>query len=342
MRLTWPEVRARLVGRDLAHQAPARGVIRRRARAPRDRHADRTRFRRLPSQRLQGPPRSPSSLSRRTAPRAPLATGGDDHALKFWSIDSGELYKSVQIDSKLTGDGVNSLAFSPKGDQVVAATGGGAQLWSVESGQLARRLDPWEAGALGAAWSPRGDLIATTRRGDERVRVFSASDGWLAHTLVGHHGDVYALAFAPTGDRLATASADETVRLWSLSSEKPVRVYVHSGAVLALAFSPVGDLLAATADDHSLRIWSALDGRSILDRIRTSGSVRALAFSPSGDRLYYGGDDQVVRAIDPRSGAVLWSRTIDSKPLALALSSDGEKLALSLGSGQVQVWWTGR
>jgi len=49
------------------------------------------------------------------------------------------------------------------------------------------------------------------------ARVWDATSGRSLLTLRGHSDAVYDVAFCPDGTRLATASADTTVRVYSLS-----------------------------------------------------------------------------------------------------------------------------
>ena len=68
--------------------------------------------------------------------------------------------------------------------------------------------------------------------------------------LAGHGGEVSALAFAPDGRTLASAS--RTVRLWDLASGAETRRLAgHNGPVNALAFAPDGGTLASAGDDKT-------------------------------------------------------------------------------------------
>jgi WD40 repeat protein len=64
------------------------------------------------------------------------------------------------------------------------------------------------------------------------------------------------LAFSPDGRLLATASHDETARLWDPATGEHRRTLTgHTGAVCGVAFSPDGRLLATTSYDETARLW---------------------------------------------------------------------------------------
>src|SRR5207248_2893166 len=64
-------------------------------------------------------------------------------------------------------------------------------------------------------------------------------------TLQGHTGWVTSVAFSPDGQRLASASWDQTVKVWDATTGQVVRTFKgHTGQVLSVAFSPDGRRLA--------------------------------------------------------------------------------------------------
>ena len=86
----------------------------------------------------------------------------------------------------------------------------------------------------------------------------------LGDPLTGHTGAVSAVAFAPDGHTLATASDDQTVLLWDVTDPaRPRRLgdplTGHTGAVTAVAFAPDGHTLATASDDQTVLLWDVAD-----------------------------------------------------------------------------------
>ncbi|CAI7627747.1 unnamed protein product [Penicillium pancosmium] len=159
-------------------------------------------------------------------------------------------------------------------------------------------------------------------------------------TLEGHSDPVTSIAWSPDGSRLASASYDETVRIWDPATGQSISTLEgHSNGVASIAWSPDGSRLASGSDDETVRIWDPATGQSISILEGHSDEVRSIAWSPDGSRLASGSYDETVRIWDPTTGqsiSILEGHSDEVR--SIAWSPDGSRLASGSYDETVRIW----
>ncbi len=112
----------------------------------------------------------------------------------------------------------------------------------------------------------------------------------------------------------------------------------HKSDVLGVAISSDGRLAASGSADGTVRLWEVVSGSPIDSLPSRGGGVRALSFSPDGARIAWGGQEQrlvVWNLIDRSSDLTV---TCPERIQCLAFDAAGERLAVGLYDGSLQLW----
>jgi WD40 repeat protein len=229
-----------------------------------------------------------------------LATGGEQQAVHLWDVsDPRRPHPLATLSPAFSGD-VESIAISPDGHTLTAASSAPDPLceWDI--------ADPTRAVERPAPPVPGGFALAMS------------------------------VAFSPDGRQLAAGGSDGDVLLWPANrSTSPPRVlHAGTGTVNALAFSSRSDNLYSGDIAGVVDEW-ALPGGTVAHTLSgaTNSAVNALAVSADGTQVAIGRADNAVEQVSadlktveatvPNPGPVTGVDYSRTSPTLYATAADG-------------------
>jgi WD40 repeat protein len=259
-----------------------------------------------------------------------LASGGKDGKVRIWDTADGTPLQVFEAGDRP----VSTLAFSAAGEEVIVGDEDGSlNLWRLRENSESRHLYAHTRLISDVATAPDGRRIVSAGL-DGVIRLWDSNIEKEIWSVEAHHGGVTSLAFSPDGHGLVSGGRDGVVRTWDASSGRPAAsLSGHTGWVISAAYSVDGSHVVSSDANGFVRVWQLSTGeaRYVLgDGLR---SENAVGISPEGRYAFSGGLNLAVTIWDLDLGSRLRTLTINDYINDLAISRNGQTLALATSIG---------
>ena len=184
----------------------------------------------------------------------------------LWNVDDGAVLRKLES----THPTALRTVFSPDG-KLMASSGsdGPIHLWNTSTWEKVGTLTGHSGDVRGLKFSHDGRTLASGGV-DQAIHLWDVEAKKEKSQLqpAGGTGEsrmqVLAVAYAPDGNRVATASEDGRISTYDVRSGKLVQSWQgHSDAAVCLAYSPDGQTLASGGYDKAVQLWNPAAGHPL-------------------------------------------------------------------------------
>ncbi|KAF9356570.1 hypothetical protein BGX34_009860, partial [Mortierella sp. NVP85] len=235
-----------------------------------------------------------------------LATFNIDGTVQLWGVGSGERLHSLC-------SGVQNAALSPNWGHIATRSKGIVQLRDVETGDCTgelRGVDDvesmiWSPQGDQIAMISWGVLtlwkIKSNRQDDDKNQAGNESDG--GFSLYNSWGPGLA-KFSPNGAQIACTRSDlsedeQDFTLYLHDTVTETQLWAsegHTKVIASIVYSSRGDLIVTASGDQTVRLWDAISGqcRAVIQDFQHEVRDIAWVETPSAQYVFAGCEDGVV------------------------------------------------
>ncbi|MEL6495817.1 MAG: caspase family protein [Cyanobacteria bacterium J06623_7] len=233
--------------------------------------------------------------------------------LKFITPTTGDRYKLISV-------GVDKTA----------------RIW-----QVLNRSGDRQQEISSIAASPTSPHVFASTGGDGKINIWESVGGkqTIVQNLPGHERTIAQIKYSPDGKTIASASWDNSVKLWNADNGELITSLKHADAVNSIAFSPDNQTLVTGAENNKIYIWS-ISKQPQITQVLTghTDSIKTVTVSPNGKFIASSGYDRQIK-IWSSAGELL--QTIEAHSLAitaLTFTADSQTLASASWDNSIKLW----
>jgi serine/threonine protein kinase len=234
---------------------------------------------------------------------------------------------------------VGTVAFSPNGQ--ILATGSRDQtikLWNLETGDIIGTLTGDGSPIWSLDFSSTGsDLAAGSYYW--RILEWNLETGE-TYIPLQQNGAVWSVKISPDERLIASASSDQTVKVWDRQSGFILYDFLdHDDIVYAVDWTPNSRVLVSASKDKTVKVFDVETGTILFTLTGHSDQVRAIVISPDGNTLVTGSYDDTLKIWNLNTGELIQTLTGHSGDiLSVDMSPDNQLIVSGSKDQTIKLW----
>jgi WD40 repeat protein len=275
-----------------------------------------------------------------------IATGEANGDISLWRSCDGQRVAIYQGHTNWT----RALTFSADGRILASSSEDNTvRFWEIATGKQIALIGPHTHTLRGMKFSQDGQRMAIC--GDDGlIRIYNlpqllagvtiaSADSHCLQVLRGHTNWVFSIAYSPDERRMASASADGTVRIWDLATGACLHTLTHAHWVIRVLFSPDGRQLIVSGMSATIYVWDPTSGQIIKTLTGHSDWVWSIDTSDDGNTLISAGEDRTIRVWDVRMGAChTMFHAHQDRIWSISLAPDGRHVVSGSEDRTISIW----
>ncbi len=155
--------------------------------------------------------------------------------------------------------------------------------------------------------------------------------------LEGHNAIANSVSFSPDGKILASASDDNTVKVWRSDGSLLWNLQGHTNPVKSVRFSPDGKVIASASFDKTVKLWNSNDGK-LIKTLTGQTEILSIAFSLDGKLLASSSADGSVSIWQLSNNSLLTKLKAHSNNVTSVTFTPNNQIISASIDGRIKFW----
>lgn len=206
-----------------------------------------------------------------------VVTGGSDHCVKIWDLETGKEIRSMAGHDSA----VFEVAVSNDGKYIVSRGGADVRVWDFSTG---KQLWMVHEAMSAVAVTLDGERVVC---GGDKLKIFDIRTGKEISVLSEKTARVISISLNPDRKHVVTGNGDKTIRILELDTGKEIRRIQCPTEIGAVAVSPSSGryILSGCGDtrvkwgSHEIKVWDFATGKEVRTMAGQPGRISSLAIT---------------------------------------------------------------